>query len=299
MVKKVISKTITNENGEEVVVQEEVEVVEDTDNEETKEETNTESPADKIKKALDEKDKENKETKTDIEDTDVDINTLRAELEKAKKEKADLLKEVMSKKEKLKEYDGIDATEAKKLLDEKKAAEEAIKQAEREKLEKENNWEALKKQMVEENNKTIADLKKQISGLQTELESNKKEREALFVDNKFEESKYIRENLILSPTKTKVLFGSYFEVENNELVAYNAPKGSNNRVRLVDANGDNLNFDKAIEKIVSQDPDKNTLLKSKTHIGAGSSGNNAGNTSAIKTKMSSMDKILQGLSSEK
>jgi hypothetical protein len=296
MTKKTITKIVKDENGNDVEVTEEVEVVTDNDNSDNNGgEPQITAPVDKIKQALDDKDKEKtKETDKNNENTSVN-----EEVEKLKKEKADLLKEVMAKKEKLKEYEGIDASEAKRLLNEKKAAEEAAAAAEKEKLEKENNWEALKKQMVEENDKVIKGLNDQITALKEELENNKKERETLFMNNKFEESKYIRENLVLSPNKTKVLYGSYFEVENGELVAYNSPKGSSNRVRLVDANGNNLEFDKAIEKIVGQDPDKNTLLKSKAHVGAGSNVNVTGNGEALKQKMSTYEKILQGLNNEK
>lgn len=296
MTKKTITKIVKDENGNDVEVTEEVEVVTDNDNSDNNGgEPQITAPIDKIKQALDDKDKEKtKETDKNNENTSVN-----EEVEKLKKEKADLLKEVMAKKEKLKEYEGIDASEAKRLLNEKKAAEEAAAAAEKEKLEKENNWEALKKQMVEENDKVIKGLNDQITALKEELENNKKERETLFMNNKFEESKYIRENLVLSPNKTKVLYGSYFEVENGELVAYNSPKGSSNRVRLVDANGNNLEFDKAIEKIVGQDPDKNTLLKSKAHVGAGSNVNITGNGEALKQKMSTYEKILQGLNNEK
>lgn len=296
MTKKTITKIVKDENGNDVEVTEEVEVVTDNDNSDNNGgEPQITAPVDKIKQALDNKDKEKtKETDKNNENTSVN-----EEVEKLKKEKADLLKEVMAKKEKLKEYEGIDASEAKRLLNEKRAAEEAVAAAEKEKLEKENNWEALKKQMVEENDKVIKGLNNQITALKEELENNKKERETLFMNNKFEESKYIRENLVLSPNKTKVLYGSYFEVENGELVAYNSPKGSSNRVRLVDANGNNLEFDKAIEKIVGQDPDKNTLLKSKAHVGAGSNVNITGNGEALKQKMSTYEKILQGLNNEK
>lgn len=296
MTKKTITKIVKDENGNDVEVTEEVEVVTDNDNSDNNGgEPQITAPVDKIKQALDDKDKEKtKETDKNNENTSVN-----EEVEKLKKEKADLLKEVMAKKEKLKEYEGIDASEAKRLLKEKKDAEEAAAAAEKEKLEKENNWEALKKQMVEENDKVIKGLNDQITALKEELENNKKERETLFMNNKFEESKYIRENLVLSPNKTKVLYGSYFEVENGELVAYNSPKGSSNRVRLVDANGNNLEFDKAVEKIVGQDPDKNTLLKSKAHVGAGSNVNVTGNGEALKQKMSTYEKILQGLNNEK
>ena len=299
MVKKVITKTIKNEQGEDVTVQEEVEVVEENEgsaNSASQEQTPA-SPIEKIKQALDDKDKaKDTENETPAENTVI----TKEEFEKLKKEKADLLKEVMSKKEKLKEYEGIDAAEAKRLLSEKKEAEEAARAAEQEKLAKENNWEALKKQMVEENSKVVQELNDKIASLEQELENNKKERETLFMNNKFEESKYIRENLVLSPSKTKVLYGSYFEVENGELVAYNSPKGSSDRVRLVDGNGNNLDFDKAIEKIVGQDPDKDMLLKSKAHIGSASNGNVSITSGApLKNKMSSYDKILLGLESGK
>lgn len=297
MPKKTITKIVKDENGNDVEITEEVEVVDenDTDSDNNDSEPKGTTPVDKIKQALDNKDKEN----TQELNKDAKTTSANEEIEKLKKEKAELLKEVMAKKEKLKEYEGIDASEAKRLLNEKEAAEKAKVAAEKEKLEKENNWEALKKQMVEENEKVVQSLNDQINSLKTELENSKRERETLFMNNKFEESKYIRENLVLSPNKTKVLYGSYFEVENGELVAYNSPKGSSDRVRLVDANGNNLDFDKAIEKIIAKDPDKNTLLKSKAHVGAGSNVNVTGNGTALKQKMSTYDKILQGLNNEK
>lgn len=297
MTTKTISKIIKNEAGEDVEVTEEVEVVDEKSTEapEAGTEEKDKNPLEKIKQALDgdKKDKQGEEVKKE-ETSNAELNAL---VETLKQEKANLLKEVMAKKAKLQEYEGINAEEAKKLLEEKKKAEEAQKKAEMEQAEKENNWEAVKKQMNEQHEAQKNELQKQIDSLREQIAQNQKEKETLLINNKFEESRFIRENLVLSPNKTRALYGSYFDVEGNELVAYNAPKGSANRARLVDVNGNNLTFDKAIEKIVNLDPDKNTLLKSKVHVGSGSKPVITGEEFEYSVpKMTALEKIQQGLS---
>lgn len=297
MTTKTITKIIKNEAGEDVEVTEEVEVVDEKSTEapEAGTEEKDKNPLEKIKQALDgdKKDKQGEEVKKE-ETSNAELNAL---VETLKQEKANLLKEVMAKKAKLQEYEGINAEEAKKLLEEKKKAEEAQKKAEMEQAEKENNWEAVKKQMNEQHEAQKNELQKQIDSLREQIAQNQKEKETLLINNKFEESRFIRENLVLSPNKTRALYGSYFDVEGSELVAYNAPKGSANRARLVDVNGNNLAFDKAIEKIVNLDPDKNTLLKSKVHVGSGSKPVITGEEFEYSApKMTALEKIQQGLS---
>lgn len=297
MTTKTITKIIKNEAGEDVEVTEEVEVVDEKSTEapEAGTEEKDKNPLEKIKQALDgdKKDKQGEEVKKE-ETSNAELNAL---VETLKQEKANLLKEVMAKKAKLQEYEGINAEEAKKLLEEKKKAEEAQKKAEMEQAEKENNWEAVKKQMNEQHEAQKNELQKQIDSLREQIAQNQKEKETLLINNKFEESRFIRENLVLSPNKTRALYGSYFDVEGSELVAYNAPKGSANRARLVDVNGNNLAFDKAIEKIVNLDPDKNTLLKSKVHVGSGSKPVITGEEFEYSVpKMTALEKIQQGLS---
>ena len=101
MTKKTITKIVKDENGNDVEVTEEVEVVTDNDNSDNNGgEPQITAPVDKIKQALDDKDKEKEKTKeTDKNNENTSVNE---EVEKLKKEKADLLKEVMAKKEKLK-----------------------------------------------------------------------------------------------------------------------------------------------------------------------------------------------------
>lgn len=292
---------MSEENKDNVVVVEE-NIIEKQQQEANNTDANTETEKenqngglDKIKQGLTQGNKE-------AEPKDKETNASKpenAEIETLKKEKADLLKEVMAKKEKIKTLEetlnGVDPAVIKDLLAKQKEAEEKARKDEQERLEKENNWEALKKQIVEENQKTIGDLNAQIESLKKEVENNKKEKETLFINSKFEESKYIKENLILTPSKTKIIYGSYFDLEDGQMVAYNAPKGSTQRMRLVDGNGNNLDFDRALAKIVDTDPDKDTILRSKVRAGANSRINSGENQPNIPVQLSALEKITKGL----
>jgi len=191
-------------------------------------------------------------------------------------EEARLLKEVMDKKTKLKEasdkiaaleaqvkkFDGIDADGVRALLAEKQSEETR-------KLEEKGQWDSLKKQMVEGHEKEKATLASQISERETKLQKLEKKIGELTVGNAFASSDFIKNELI-APGKARALFGAHFEFSEDGVVAYDKPAGDSTRVALVDAKGDPLSFEAAIEKIVRNDPDAAQLLKSKLKTGAGS-----------------------------
>ena len=293
---KTITKKIVNENGEEIEITETVEVADDAPGAGGEDSDKELSPSEKIAKGLEQQDKVTKNPEPKGSEDDKGNSTDNAEiLAQLKKEKDELLKEVMKKKEKLKEYEGIDPAKAKALLQEKADAEAEAKRIEKEALEKTNNWEALRKQMVDEHNIKLSELQTQIDSYKNQLDSVKKEKETLFVNSKFEESNYIKNNLVLTPKKVQILYGEYFDLENGDIIAYNSPRGSEKRARMVDAEGSNLSFDKAIERIVNLDPDKNTLLKSTVHTGSNGKPS-VNNRDGIPVKLSPVEKIAKGLS---
>jgi hypothetical protein len=92
----------------------------------------------------------------------------------------------------------------------------------------------------------------------------------LTVGRAFGDSAFLKANTILSPSKARRLYGDHFETVDGEFVAYDKPAGVKNRTRLVDARGDDLDFDAAIEKIVKADPDFDTIGRSNLLPGSGS-----------------------------
>lgn len=190
---------------------------------------------------------------------------------------AKLIKEVMDKKakikaqegrigeleSKLKEFDGIDLTAVRELLNSKK-------EEETRKLEEKGQWDSLKKQMIEEFGKEKGTLLAELEQARSESGSLKGLIAELTVGNAFSSSQFIKEDMTMPVSKARVLYGAHFEFKDGGVVAYDKPAGQADRNILVDAKGDPLGFEAAIKKIVEADPDKDQLLKSKVKPGAGS-----------------------------
>ena len=202
---------------------------------------------------------------------------------------ARLLKEVMEKKDalnkakeaakaletekaelasKLAKFDGIDLEQVKTLLKERQ-------DREHQELEKRGEWDKLKSQMVEAHTKELDTVKGEsttkVQTLESELTNMQKQIHELTIGRSFSESPFIREGLTLTPSKARVIYGGHFELQDGKVVAYDKPVGSADRTMLINGDGNPLEFDKAIEKLVELDPDRDNLLRSKMKSGSGSS----------------------------
>lgn len=214
-------------------------------------------------------------------------------------EEARLLKENMAKKEQLrkaqeeiaalkKSVEGLDLEEVRKLVADRKTAEEKA-------LEAKGDYERLKQRMAEEHGKEVTSLKAQLEALQGEKSKLAGTINDLTVGTQFSQSQFISGELTLTPAKARVIYGDYFEVEDGKIVGYDKPRGSANRTALVDQYGSAIGFDAALRKIVEADPEKDHLLKSKVKSGAGSDSKKASGEPAKEVSGDSMSKIAAGL----
>ncbi|MEZ2310755.1 DUF6651 domain-containing protein [Paraburkholderia sp. RCC_158] len=195
---------------------------------------------------------------------------------------AALLREVMDKKEKLKtkdaelataaarlkEFDGLDPKELRALVQAKKDAEVA-------QLEAKGQWDALKSQMVEQHGAALKERDDKLTASEQRAAGLESQIAELTVGNAFGSSKFISDELTLSVAKARRVYGSHFEFQDGQVVAFDKPAGAKDRHVLVDAKGEPLAFDAALAKLVDIDPDKDSLLKSKLKAGAGSNTNPA------------------------
>ena len=171
--------------------------------------------------------------------------------------------EVQNLKDQLKKFDGIDPVAVKALLDEKAAAEEKA-------LEAKGEWERLKERMGEAHKTELGALQSKLDEALSQLGQKDSVIDELTVGAKFGQSKFIGEELTLTPAKTRVVFGNHFELVDGVVTGFDKPKGAANRTPLVDGSGNALDFDAALRKIVESDADKDHLLKSKAKSGSGS-----------------------------
>lgn len=212
---------------------------------------------------------------------------------------AKLIKENMAKKEQLrkaqdeiaalkKSVEGLDLDEVRKLIADRKTAEEKA-------LEAKGDYERLKGRMAEEHGKEVTALKAQIAELQGQVGKANGTINELTVGTQFGQSQFIADELTLTPGKARVIYGDYFDVEDGKIVGYDKPRGSAGRTALVDQYGTAVGFEAALRKIVEADPEKDHLMKSKVKAGAGSDSKKASGEPAKEQNTDSMSKIAAGL----
>jgi hypothetical protein len=200
--------------------------------------------------------------------------------DKPSDKEAELLREVMKRKGNertltnkiselegsLKKFEGIDPEQVRQLLHEKTERERA-------ELEKRGEFDRVKQQMVEQHQQELSKVRETFEAQVKELTSKVHTSESLITDltigRSFGDSAFVRDTLTLTPSKARVVYGSHFELQDGKVVAYDKP-GGDKRTLLVNAQGEPLPFDQAIEKIVKADPDHEHLMRSKAKAGAGS-----------------------------
>lgn len=246
----------------------------------TGEEGKDESGLDRMRKALSEEEK---------------AKAAREEAEKAKKleeqnknkdtqspEEAKHLKEVMKWKtrareleEKMKEFEGLDAAEIRDLIEKSRDAErkqlEAQQALEEQRAREAGDFDKLKANMAKEHAKQMKALEEQLKERDSEKDTLKKRINDLTIGSAFTNSSFVRNNLTLPPAKARIIYGSYFDLdEQGRVVGYDKPKGAADRQPIIDGSGEPVGFEEALKKIVEADPDKDDILRSTVRAGTGS-----------------------------
>lgn len=220
-------------------------------------------------------------------------------------EKAELLKEVMKRKgseailktevtalgEKLKAFDGIDPVVVRALLADKVKTEQT-------ELEKRGEFDRVKAQMTDAHATELQTLRESLEAGATDISGKlaaaTSQITELTIGRSFGDSPFVRDSLTLTPSKARVVYGSHFELQDGKVVAYDKPAGAATRTVYVDAAGEPLSFDLAIEKIVKADPDVEHLIRSKLKPGAGSKGTEKGDLPDVKVA-SGRDRIAAAM----
>lgn len=247
-----------------------------------------------------------------------EADELAEKLAKAEKEEADkdkdknkpsdaeakLLKELMKQKaaakEAAKKAEDLEAKYGSIDLDALLEAAKKAEEAETKELERKGDYDRLIAKQKEAHAKEMEDLKNSLKEAKELAKQAKIANEAAAAANAFANSRYVLDNLTLTPNKTKALYGDYFENEDGILVGYDKPKGSAGRTKLVDGAGDPVDFDEAMKQIIEADPDKETLIKANLGSGSGFEGSRGQYRKEEKQKpLSTMDKIIQGLKDQK
>lgn len=209
---------------------------------------------------------------------------------KQKTRATELEAELAKAKEALKSFEGIDVAAARKALVDKE-------EAERLRSIKEGDFDRLTKQMAERH---LAEKTQLEQSAETAVLSNsllQKQIADLTVGNAFSTSKFVGEDLTLTPSKARVVYGSHFEFSEGKIVGYDKPVGASDRTILVNSSGTSLSFEDALRKIIEADPDKDHLIRSKLKPGTYSTTTKGERQveSQRKVQLTGVEKIAAGL----
>ena len=198
-------------------------------------------------------------------------------------------------KEKLAQFGDVDPERVKTLLQAEAESEKQRKASEEAELLRRGEFDAVKKQMVEAHDAEVADLRAQLELAQNEANSLKRGLIEKTVGTSFGESNFLREKVLMTPAKARVIYGSHFEVnEDGQVVGYDKPAGAKDRTILVDGSGNPLSFELAIERVLRADPEADALLRSEAKPGVGSQ-TKATTKVTTEAPKSALDKLAMGL----
>lgn len=191
---------------------------------------------------------------------------------------AKLLKEVMAKKQAMKEletklaaFGDVTPEQIQSLVEAEQARKAEKAEREKQDLEKRGEFDRLREMMVQEHEKVLSAKDQELSELREANTQLVKNIEDMTVGANFSNSQFISEEMLLTPSKARVIYGNHFEVKDGQVVGYDKPSGAKDRTMLIDGRGSPLGFEDAIKKLVDADPERDSLIRAKAKPGAGSS----------------------------
>lgn len=218
--------------------------------------------------------------------TDADAKLVK-DLMRHKSRAKDLEVELARVSDTLKQFEGIDPVQVRELL--KAKQDEELKQAE-----SRGEYDRVLKQMAERHKEETAALNKTLEAERGRAGSLQSQIAELTVGNAFGSSKFVSEDLTLTPAKARVIYGQHFEFKDGKVVGFDKPVGASERTVLVDSAGEPLSFDAALRKLVETDPDRDQLIRTRAKPGAASSTTLKGARAAASSASTAANSRLRG-----
>ncbi|MFQ2738162.1 DUF6651 domain-containing protein [Aeromonas hydrophila] len=203
---------------------------------------------------------------------------------------AQLLKESMSRKEKigqlearLAEFEGIDPKAFREMQERLQAFDQKERDQVNAKLVEQGRFDEALAAMRAEHEGVLNQVRTQSSAelqaanqereqLRAQLSAYQAQIEDLTVGAAFGNSAFIREELVqaMNPERSRRLYGDHFDIVEGKVVGYDKPRGQDGRVPLVDKDGQPVSFDEAFKRVLSSQSDYETMIRSSAKPGAGS-----------------------------
>lgn len=189
-------------------------------------------------------------------------------------------------------FEGLDPEAARKAIAEAEEARKTAANAEKEKAKAEGNFEKLRELQQAETDAIVKAATDKAEAAEKAAADALAQLDRSRIETSFANSKYLQEETILPGPHAQRLYSDYVEIEDGQVVVYDAPAGTAKRAKIMDSKGNALPFNDAIAKVISADPARDSFLRTKTVPGAGSTTTDGKSTPAGQTRH---QKIAAGL----
>jgi hypothetical protein len=243
----------------------------------------------------------------DGEEIELDAIGLYAKVPQLQNEAKKRRLELKDVKKQLEAYEGLGIEDTENFGEWKENAEKALETIEnidQSKLIDAGKVEEIKQAVKDEMAAKIEKIKKQAQDAEKEFKTSLTEKDGtirkLMVDDQFNTSKYIGEELILTPKMARKIFGDNFRVEKTDdgnavTVGYLGDDPIMSKKKI----GDYARFDEALQYMIDNDPDSDSYKRAvdpkANENGSSQFKRFQQNQPGPGEKMSSIDKIKQGL----
>lgn len=156
---------------------------------------------------------------------------------------------------KLKDFDGLDAKQAREAL-------AKLKDVDLTKMVGADKLEEVKTSLKGEYDAQLSERDKRILTMQSKLDG-------MVLDASFNGSEFIRDNIAIPVEMFRSHFGKYFKIEDEKIAAYDA---AGNRLMSKKNIGEYADFNEAIELLVEGYSQRDSILKAPDQRGSGSQG---------------------------
>lgn len=182
-----------------------------------------------------------------------DAPAMRKSLDKLNTDLAETRKARETAEEQAKKFSDLDPDEARKAM-------ETVKNLDDKKLVDAGEVQKVKDETAQAFQKQLDEAQKEAESLRSNYASEK-------ISGAFSGSKFVKENLAIPPDMAQAAFSKHFEFKDGRIT----PKDANGNPIYSDSNpGDVASFDEALEKLVNQYPNRDSILKGSGNSGSGS-----------------------------
>jgi len=184
-----------------------------------------------------------------------DAPAMRKSFDKLNGELTELRQEKQKFESKLGAFEGIDPEKANEAI-------KTLKNLEDKKLVDAGEVDRIKQEVAQQYQKQLDETKSETQKLQQQYASEK-------ISSAFGASKFVQDRLAIPPDMAQAAFGRHFEFNEGRIT----PKDANGNLIYSESNpGDVATFDEALERVVSQYPHRDKILRGTGNRGSGSEG---------------------------